>query len=126
MDEAKSLYDIHVASVFLLHDELRQLGFEASVDDVETELYPHSIGHYLGLDLHDCPGFGIREPLKPGMAITIEPGLYIPPKAKYPARYHGLGIRLEDDLVVTRDGFENLTHDVPIEIEHVEQVINSR
>lgn len=126
MDECISIYDIHVASVYLLHEELRKLGFKITIEDVETELYPHSIGHYLGMDLHDCPSFSIRETLKPGMVITIEPGLYIPPNSKYPSKYHGLGIRLEDDIVISKGGFENLTSQVPIEIEHIEDVMNSK
>jgi len=76
----------------------------------------HGTSHFLGLDTHDVGLW--NEPIKAGMVFTCEPGIYIPEE--------GLGIRLEDDLVV-RDGQEpfNLMGDIPIEAEHIEELMNA-
>ena len=92
--ESKSLNDIHVESEKLLAQELDLLNIP-----FDSRLYPHSIGHYLGLDLHDCNKIGQNIPLQEGMAVTIEPGLYIPDEPLF-GRYRGIGIRIEDDIVV--------------------------
>lgn len=88
--------------------------------DVETLInseaykpyFMHGIGHWLGLDVHDVgdykPG-GQQRPLLPGMVLTIEPGLYIAPDAPVAEQWRGIGIRIEDNLVVTRSGHEVLT-----------------
>ena len=60
----------------------------------------HIAGHWLGLDTHDVKGWGVDEPLRPGVALTIEPGLYIPDDPAH-GRLAGIGIRIEDDVVVT-------------------------
>lgn len=87
--------------------------------------YPHGIGHWMGLDVHDqCPykdEKGEEIPLKAGMVMTIEPGLYIDEKDKTaPKKYRGIGIRIEDDILVTRDGFENLSKDIAKTIAEIE------
>jgi len=65
----------------------------------------HKTGHWLGLDVHDAGDYrvdGEYRVLEPGMVVTVEPGLYIAPDAKgVPAKYRGIGIRIEDDVVVT-------------------------
>ncbi len=67
--------------------------------------YTHSVGHHVGLDVHD-PG---RSPLEPGMVLTIEPGIYIPGGADTDPSYWNLGVRIEDTYVVTEDGWEEIT-----------------
>lgn len=88
------------------------------------EFYPHRVGHWLGMDVHDVgPYVGPdRRPLRlePGMVLTIEPGLYVGQGRRFPARYRGIGIRIEDDIVVTRDGAANITEGVPKEIDDIE------
>jgi Xaa-Pro aminopeptidase len=88
--------------------------------------YMHRTGHYLGLDTHDV-GFykvdGEWRPLAQGMVVTIEPGLYIPLDSDADARWRGIGVRIEDDILVTKDGFENLSQDVPKSVTEVESVI---
>ncbi|MEG3755733.1 Xaa-Pro aminopeptidase [Psychromonas arctica] len=89
--------------------------------------YMHGLGHPLGLDVHDVGNTGtIQSPraLQAGMAITIEPGLYISQDADVEERWKGIGVRIEDDLVVTDSGCEILTAAVPKEIEAIEALMN--
>lgn len=72
------------------------------------------VGHYLGLDVHDTPGVSKSHPLEPRVVITIEPGLYLPETdAAIPIQYRGVGLRLEDDVLITDTGAEVLTRDCP-------------
>lgn len=89
--------------------------------------YPHGIGHWMGIDVHDqCPykdGNNKEIKLKKGMVLTIEPGLYLDKDDKsVPKKYRGIGIRIEDDILITDDGFENLSHDVAKTIEEIESI----
>lgn len=118
-----SLNLLHYASVHFFVEELGQLGFQSPKKAVE-KLYPHSIGHFLGMDLHDCPLVSYDEKLRPGMVITVEPGLYVPASDAYPTRFHGIGVRIEDDVLITDDGFVNLTQSVPREVEEIEDLMN--
>ena len=77
----------------------------------------HGTSHQLGLDVHD-PGSGRGGRLEPGMMITVEPGIYIPKKS--------LGVRIEDDFLVTADGCEHLSRFVPREIEEIEGLLQAR
>jgi Xaa-Pro aminopeptidase len=87
--------------------------------------YMHRTSHWLGLDVHDV-GFyaegGVARPLAPGMVLTIEPGLYIAEDAAAPAEYRGLGIRIEDDILVTPTGQENLTLATPKTVPEIEKL----
>lgn len=89
--------------------------------------YMHRTGHWLGLDVHDTGDYRIGEAwrvLEPGMVLTIEPGLYVPPGARgVPAEFRGLGIRIEDDVLVTRDGREVLTDEVPKDVAGIERLM---
>jgi len=87
--------------------------------------YPHGIGHWMGIDVHDeCPyrtKKGKEIPLMSGMIMTIEPGIYIDKDDKsVPKKYRGIGIRIEDDILVTKDGHENLSADIYKEVEDIE------
>lgn len=81
------------------------------------KFYMHKTGHWLGMDVHDVGDYKIGEAwraLEPGMVLTIEPGLYIPPGTRgIPPEFRNIGIRIEDDVLVTREGREVLTHGVP-------------
>ncbi len=89
--------------------------------------YPHGVSHYLGLDVHDTGLHVVRgEPrkLEVGMSFTIEPGLYIPADDESaPKEFRGIGIRIEDNVVVTATGVENLTKSCPKEIADLEAII---
>ena len=89
--------------------------------------YPHGIGHWMGLDVHDtCPyknKKGKEISLQAGMVLTIEPGIYIDKKDKnVPKKYRGIGIRIEDDVLVTRDAYENLSENIIKEISDIENI----
>ncbi len=89
--------------------------------------YPHGIGHWMGIDVHDESPYkdkkGKEIPLKSGMIMTIEPGIYIDKKdKKVPKKYRGIGIRIEDDILVTFNGYENLSKDIAKTIEEIEQI----
>ena len=87
--------------------------------------YMHRTSHWLGMDVHDV-GFysegGVARPLVPGMVLTIEPGLYVAEDAPVPPEYRGLGIRIEDDILVTADGHENLTIATPKSVADIEDL----
>ncbi|NIH15669.1 Xaa-Pro aminopeptidase [Serratia symbiotica] len=81
-------------------------------EQAHRQFYMHGLSHWLGLDVHDVGSYGTSSRarvLEPGMVLTVEPGLYIAPDADVPAEYRGIGIRIEDDILITADGNENLT-----------------
>ena len=86
----------------------------------------HRTGHWLGLDVHDVGDYRVGDQwrlLEPGMVLTIEPGLYIEPARGVPKRFHNIGIRIEDDVVITRDGCEVLSRDVPKAADDIEALM---
>ncbi|MFO0512318.1 MAG: Xaa-Pro aminopeptidase [Gammaproteobacteria bacterium] len=89
--------------------------------------YMHKTGHWLGMDVHDVGEYKIGDAwraLEPGMVLTIEPGLYIPPGTRgVPPEFRNIGIRVEDDVLVTRDGHEVLTDGVPKDADAIEAVM---
>lgn len=90
------------------------------------QYFMHGLGHYLGLDVHDVGAYSIGGkacPLQPGMVMTVEPGVYIAPGSPCPARFHGIGIRIEDNIVITSSGNRVLTDDVPKTIVAIEALM---
>ena len=102
----------HMVALGLLAGEVPAL-IEAGA---HKQFYMHRTSHWLGMDVHDV-GFysegGVSRPLQVGMVLTIEPGLYVAADAKVPPEYRGLGVRIEDDILVTAEGHENLTISTP-------------
>lgn len=122
-----------------------------SVEDVIDkrayfQFYMHRTGHWLGMDVHDCGSYvepgevgevsERKDPLsgevirnrpsrilRPGMVLTIEPGLYVRPAEGVPTQFHHLGIRIEDDAIVTDHGCELITRGVPVEVAEIEAVM---
>jgi Xaa-Pro aminopeptidase len=89
--------------------------------------YPHGIGHWLGIDVHDRSPYVDRKGkeilLQEGMVLTIEPGLYLGKgDKKIPKKYRGIGIRIEDNILVTKDGYINLSKDIVKSIESMQKV----
>ena len=83
--------------------------------------YMHRTGHWLGLDVHDVGDY--TTPLGPGMVTTIEPGLYIRPAPDVDAKFWNIGIRIEDDAVVTPSGATLLTRGVPVKADEIEALM---
>lgn len=83
-------------------------------ENAHRPYFMHGLSHWLGLDVHDVGVYGPdrSRTLEPGMVITVEPGLYIAPDADVPPQYRGIGIRVEDDILITATGNENLTASV--------------
>ena len=88
----------------------------------------HRTGHWLGMDVHDVGDYKVGDSwrlLEPGMVMTVEPGIYIPAQRKIPARWRDIGVRIEDDVVVTSNGADVLSKDLvkePDEIEALMQI----
>ena len=123
-------------SIELLTEGMKKLGLlKGKTKDLikkktYMKYYMHGVGHYLGLDVHDAGryftdhGAKRSQPFAPGMVLTVEPGLYIPPDDKSaPAKYRGIGIRIEDDVLVTQDGNLNLTAAVPKDPDQIETLM---
>ena len=89
------------------------------------EFYMHGLGHWLGLDVHDVGEYGENRDrtLEPGMVLTVEPGLYLSKEADIPEQYKGIGIRIEDNLLITEYGNKNLTSAAPKEITDIEKLM---
>jgi Xaa-Pro aminopeptidase len=91
------------------------------------QFYMHGTGHWLGMDVHDVGRYKIDNkprPFAPGMVMTVEPGLYIAPGTKgVPQKYWGIGVRIEDDVVVTKDGPHVLTGGAPKTVREIEEMI---
>lgn len=98
---------------------------ELIADNAHRAFFMHGLSHWLGLDVHDVGGYGVdrSRTLEPGMVITVEPGLYIAPDADVPAEYRGIGIRIEDDIVITENGNENLTATVVKKADDIEALM---
>ena len=134
--------DPHDAAVRVLAQGMVDCGLIAGSVDAAIEsgaykrFYMHRTGHWLGMDVHDCgeyrepgePGTGDARPwrvLRPGMVLTVEPGIYVQAAADVPERFHDIGIRIEDDALVTADGCEILTSDVPKAAAEIEALMRS-
>ncbi|KAK3728244.1 hypothetical protein QZH41_019620 [Actinostola sp. cb2023] len=97
---------------------------DAEKKKAASDYCPHHVSHYLGMDTHDTHLVSRGLGLQPGMIVTIEPGLYIPGNAKnVPKRFHGIGIRIEDDVLITENGHEILSEECPKEPEEIEKLM---
>jgi Xaa-Pro aminopeptidase len=126
--------DVHDAATRALVTGLVDLGvLEGPTDGLLEQaahkpFFPHQTSHWLGLDVHDPGDYardGVSRALEPGMVFTIEPGLYFRPGVEDDAAgvFAGLGVRIEDDVVVTTDGCEVLTADLPTTVDAVEALV---
>ncbi|XP_057515366.1 intermediate cleaving peptidase 55, mitochondrial [Amaranthus tricolor] len=123
-----TLRQIHEHSVQKLYKGLRKIGVlkdKLSSHRTYHQLNPTNIGHYLGMDVHDCSTISNDRPLKPGVVITIEPGVYIPSSFDVAEKYQGIGIRIEDEVLITDSSYEVLTGSMPKEISHIESLLNN-
>lgn len=126
-----SIREVNAEVVRIMVTGLVELGVMNG--DVETliaeqahrQFYMHGLSHWLGLDVHDVGFYGNERDrvLEPGMVLTVEPGLYIAPDADVPVQYRGIGIRIEDDIIITGEGNENLTDTVVKDPDDIEALM---
>eukprot|EP00096_Caligus_rogercresseyi_P013873 TRINITY_DN6467_c0_g1_i1.p1 TRINITY_DN6467_c0_g1~~TRINITY_DN6467_c0_g1_i1.p1 ORF type:complete len:473 (-),score=64.06 TRINITY_DN6467_c0_g1_i1:215-1633(-) len=118
----------------LMMDELRSLLQFSGIlrgsapASLAQQLCPHHVSHYLGMDVHDTPHASKENWLSPGMVITIEPGIYIPRnkfKDTIREEFLDIGIRIEDDVLITKSGIDVLTKECPKTIDEIEEVMKS-
>ncbi|KAH9037655.1 peptidase M24 [Lactarius pseudohatsudake] len=115
--------DLHRRSVSLLRAELGKIGLPCEGTVLERVLYPHYLTHPIGPTsghLHESGTVERGAPLKEGMVITIEPGVYVPADPRFPKHFHGLGMRIEDEVLVGAEHPVVLSANAPKEIEDVE------
>ncbi|MEY4514604.1 MAG: hypothetical protein RLZZ450_6726 [Pseudomonadota bacterium] len=126
---------VHEETVSVLVDGLLELGLLAGDKQQIVErgdykkFYMHRTSHWLGMDVHDVGRYhqgGAPRPLEPGFVLTVEPGLYISPQAEVDPAFRGIGIRIEDDILVTAEGHENLTFDIPKAVPELERILAER
>jgi len=124
-----SWIDPHNAAVAVISQGLIDLGFvKGNLDQViETmayrDFYMHKTGHWLGMDVHDVGDYQLDEQwreLEAGMVFTVEPGLYVSQSADVDERFKGNGIRIEDNVLITKSGYEVLTESAPKTIDEIE------
>jgi Xaa-Pro aminopeptidase len=130
----KTLQDVHEATTRKLIEGMVSLGLvSGTVDDIMEQqtyrpYYMHSTSHWLGLDVHDV-GYYTRDdaprPLEPNVVFTVEPGIYIAADAQdAPKHLRGIGVRIEDDVVITDTGHENLNAAIPKRVDEIEAWVN--
>ena len=98
---------------------LLKLGIIKKKEDFR-QYFPHGTSHYLGLDVHDRGSYG---PLQVGNVITVEPGIYIPAGAPCDPKWWNIGVRIEDDVLITSNGYENLSADAPRTVADIEKLM---
>lgn len=92
------------------------------------KFFMHRTGHWLGMDVHDVGDYKVSDHwrlLEPGMVLTVEPGIYIPDSRAIPGKWRGIGIRIEDDVLVTAKGNEVLSQALPTDPDEIEQLVGS-
>jgi len=127
----------HEAAVRILTKGLIKLGLLKGnlrtliKEQAYRTFYMHRTGHWLGMDVHDVGDYKVGDAwreLEPGMVLTVEPGLYIAPgtkagKRRVAKKWQGIGIRIEDDVLVTKDGCDVLSKDAPKTVADIEALM---
>ena len=126
--------DPHQAALKVMVDGLLEIGLLKGRPETllknrsYRKYYMHRTGHWMGMDVHDVGDYkigGMWRVLEPGMVLTVEPGLYIPDTRSVPKKYRNIGIRIEDDVLVTREGHEVLTRAVIKTVDEIEALVGS-
>ena len=128
-----TMEELYQHSIRLLTEGMLRLGLlkgdaEKLIEEgAYKKFYMHRLGHYLGMDVHDVGRYmfdGKYRPVEPGMVMTVEPGLYVAADAEdVPDKYRGIGVRIEDDVLVTSDGHRVLTSAAPKQVEEIEELM---
>ena len=136
MKPGQTFENMQKNSIEIITRGLRKLGIlkgnlsKLIKEEAYKPFYMHGIGHWLGMDVHDVGSYvnekGKSKKFLPGMVITVEPGIYISRKSKHvDKKWKGIGIRIEDDVLVTRSGCEVLSGKLPKEIDKIEAIMSS-
>lgn len=125
--------DLQARTIELLTMSMLELGLlkstkEQAIEKLEfKKYYPHGVSHWLGMDVHDVGPYtlnGQSRPLQVGMCFTVEPGLYVPADdTSAPEEFRGMGVRIEDNVIVTETGHYNMTQRCPKEIDDIEALM---
>ncbi|HLT73849.1 MAG TPA: aminopeptidase P family protein [Ohtaekwangia sp.] len=114
--------ELRAATKVTINKGLKDLGIIANENE-DHQYYPHGCCHHIGLDVHDR---GHYNKLQENMVITIEPGIYIPENANCDKRWWGIAVRIEDDFLITANGYEHLSHMSPRTTEDIERLMKQR
>ncbi len=117
-----SFDDLKAATKVTINKGLKELGIIAD-ENTPHQFYPHGCCHHIGLDVHDR---GNYTTLQENMVITIEPGIYIPENADCDKRWWGIAVRIEDDFLITQNGYDHLSHLSPRTTEDIERLMKER
>jgi Xaa-Pro aminopeptidase len=131
-----TLDEMHQRSVEIITEGMVGMGLlkgdpaKLIEDEGYKKFYMHSLGHYLGMDVHDVGRYHTEgnesRPVEPGIVMTVEPGIYVGTDAEgVPDEYRGIGVRIEDDVLVTAAGHEILTAAAPKQVEEIESLMAS-
>jgi Xaa-Pro aminopeptidase len=131
-----TLDEVHRAAVHTLTEGLVEISLlegdveELVANEAHRPFYMHGTSHWLGLDVHDVGSYRVQGELRrlePGLTYTVEPGLYISPHLEnVDSRFQGIGVRIEDNVVITEDGHENLTDALAKDPDDVEALVRAR
>jgi Xaa-Pro aminopeptidase len=130
-----TLADVHTAAVEEITRGLLSLGLVAGPYDKALSegaykpYFMHRTSHWLGMDAHDVGDYFVDRkprPLEPGFVLTVEPGVYIASDAPVDKRWRGIGVRIEDNLIVTADGYDNITSNIPKAVSEIERIVRDR
>jgi Xaa-Pro aminopeptidase len=123
IEPGATVQQVHQRSVDTITQGLVKLGLlegdpaELVTNEAYKRYFMHGTSHWIGMDVHDVGRYyhdASPRPMEPGCVLTVEPGIYVgPTDEKAPAKYRGIGVRIEDDVAVTPDGHRVLTHDIP-------------
>jgi Xaa-Pro aminopeptidase len=118
---------VEVIAQGLLDENLLEGSLERVLESQSyTQFYMHRTGHWLGMDVHDVGDYQVEDnwrELEAGMVFTVEPGIYVNPNTTTDERWHNIGIRIEDNVLITKHGYENLTSDAPTNADDIEVVM---
>lgn len=124
--------DPHDAAVRVITKGLKKIGLLDGTlkklirDEAYREYFMHRTGHWIGMDVHDVGDYKVGDEwrfLEPGMVTTVEPGIYIPASRKVPARWRNIGVRIEDDVVVTANGPDVLSKGLAKDVDQIENLM---
>ena len=119
MNSYKRIYGLVNLSWLPFLKQVNKLGIIKKPEEARR-YFPHGTSHYLGLDVHDRGHYG---PLQAGNVITVEPGVYIPAGSPCDPKWWNIGVRIEDDALITATGYENLSAEAPRTVAAIEALM---